>query len=172
MAEETPQEEKKSLPIKQLITMVGLLVVEAALIIGVMMFIGAEPEVATAETPLDPAIAEAEKIVEVLVLDGKLPNAKSGVAFLYSTEVYVQVRQRHSDTVRQKIDQFYNEIKADITAIWRTSEPHHFQEPKLETLTRKVYAMLNERFGLDVDSGEPVLVKCVVVMGTGFRVDR
>ena len=125
-----------------------------------------------ADVQLDPEIAEREKLVEVLVLDAKLPNSKSGVAYLYGTEVYVQVKKKHADMVGDKVQQFYNEIKADITAVWRTSDPHHFQEPKLETMTRKVNAMMQQRFGTDSEDGEPIVDKCVVVMGTGFRVDR
>ncbi|MBT8487031.1 MAG: hypothetical protein KJO43_15745, partial [Phycisphaerae bacterium] len=150
-----------------------LLVGEAAVLVGAMMFIGKDPDVAAAnDAELDPILAEQEKIVEVLVLDAKLPNAKSGVSYLYTTESYAQVKNKHSDVINEKVQQFYNEIKAEISAIWRTSEPHHFQEPKLENLTRKVHALLNERFGIDDDDGEPILTKCVIVMGTGFRVDR
>jgi len=138
-----------------------------------MMFIGREPDVALGEeVDLDPMRAEQEKTVEVLVLDGKLPNSKSGASYLYSTEVYVQVKKKHEKMVADKVQQFYNEIKADITAVWRTSDPHHFQEPRLETLTRKVNAMMQQRFGVDEGDGEPIVQKCVIVMGTGFRVDR
>jgi hypothetical protein len=85
--------------------------------------------------------------------------------------VYVQVRNRHHDRVTAELEQFRNEIKADLTAIWRTSDPRHFDEPKLESLTRKVYALMNERFGLDQETGEPVVVKAVIVMSTGLRIE-
>ena len=158
---------------KMILAVLGLLVFEAALIVGAMMIIGGEPKVAGADDSTLPEVetAEDEKIVEILVLDGKLPNAKTGITYLYDTEIYVQVRRKYADRVNSELEQFYNEIKADISAIWRTSEPQHFKEPKLENLTRKVYALLNERFGTDPDDGEPILVKCVLVMGTGFRVD-
>lgn len=159
--------------LKMMVVVAGLLVLEAALIIGAMMLMGREPAVARAsEAELDPALAEQEKIVEVLVLDAKLPNARSGVSYLYGTEIYVQVKQKSAAMVREKVEQFSNEIKAETAAIWRTSEPQHFEEPKLETLTRKMTAMLSQRFGLDPDDGEPIVTKCVIVMGTGFRVDR
>ena len=158
---------------KKVIIGVGaMLILEAVLIVGAMMMLGADPEVATATTPLDPLVAEGDKIVEVLVLDARLPNAKSGVPYLYSTEIYVQVKNKHVASVQDKVQQFYNEIKAETGAVWRTSEPHQFQEPMLETLTRKMYAMLSHRFGVDSESGEPIIVKCVIVMGTGFRVGR
>ncbi len=173
MADEQTKSSGRKLNIRMLAVVGGLLAGEAALIIGAMMMLGREPDVALAEgVDLDPMVAEQEKLVEVLVIDGKLPNSKSGVAFLYSTEVYVQVKKKHESMVADKVQQFYNEIKAEITAIWRTSDPHHFQEPKLETLTRKLNAMLQQRFGIDEEGGEPIVQKCVIVMGTGFRVDR
>ncbi|MHC5112906.1 MAG: hypothetical protein ACYTGP_00595 [Planctomycetota bacterium] len=175
MADETTTEKapRKKGGLKTAIMVAGMLIGEAALIIALMAWLGGEPDVAAAAGPLgDVPQAEDERVVEVLVLDAKLPNAKSGVAYLYSTEVYAQVKQKHADVVSGRVQQFYNEIKAEISAVWRTSDPHHFQEPKLENLTRKVNAMLNQRFGSDSETGEPVLVKTVIVMGTGFRVDR
>ncbi len=159
---------------KKVIIGVGaMLLLEAVLIVGAMMMIGGDPDVAKADdAQLDPLIAQGDRIVEVLVLDAKLPNAKSGVPYLYATEIYVQVKNKHVASVQEKVEQFYNEIKAEIGAVWRTSEPRHFQEPRLETLTRKMYAMLGHRFGADSESGEPIIAKCVIVMGTGFRVDR
>jgi hypothetical protein len=171
--EQTPEQAPRTFRKKTILAIAGMLVVEAALIIGAMIFFGHDPEVARADSDvLDPILIEENKIVEVLVLDAKLPNAKSGVAYLYSTEVYVQVRNRHSESVKATIGQFYNEIKSELTAIWRTSEPHQFQEPKLENLTRKVHAMLNQRFDVDDETGDPIVTKVVIVMGTGFRVDR
>jgi hypothetical protein len=81
------------------------------------------------------------------------------------------------EKVKAEIEQFQNEIKADITAIWRTAEPQHFQEPRLENLTRKVYALLTERFGVEKSvktegaAPLPIVSKVVIVMSTGFRVD-
>ena len=67
-------------------------------------------------------------------------------------------------------------LQVDITprtaaAIWRTADPQHFKEPRLETLTRKVTALLRDRFGSDDEAGGSIVEKCVIVMGTGFRVD-
>ena len=164
--------ESRSRPMRTVMLVSALLIMEAALIVGLMMVLGGKPDVAGAgQTLPDEAQIEDERIVEVLVLDAKLPNAKTGVTYLYDTEIYVQVKQKYAERTAQEFEQFYNEIKADITAIWRTSDPRHFQEPKLENLTRKVYALLNGRVGMDQDDGEPILIKCVIVMGTGFRVD-
>ena len=159
---------------KTAITVMVILVVEAVAIIGGMKMLGGHgPQEATAEEIHAAAqLSEDDKIVEAMVLDAQMPNNKSGVTYLYPAEIFVQVKKRHAEQVKGEIEQFQNEIKADITAIWRTAEPQHFQEPKLESLTRKVYALLNERFGLDKEHSEPIVSKVVIVMSTGFRIDN
>lgn len=158
---------------KTALMIAGLLVVEAVVIAGAMWKFmgGGEPHEASAAALQPQAVPDDEQIVETLVLDAKMPNNKSGVTYVYATEAYVQVKKRYVEKVQAEIAQFQNEIKADITAIWRTAEPQHFQEPKLESLTRKVYALLHERFGNDKQHNEPIISKVVIVMSTGFRVD-
>ena len=158
---------------KTIITIAVLLALEAVVIVGAMKMLGGGPTEASAEEVAHQVqLSEDDKIVELLVLEAQFANNKSGVTYLYPAEVYVQVKKRYSEKVKAEIEQFQNEIKAEVTAIWRTAEPQHFQEPKLENLTRKVYALLNERFGLDKDKSEPIVSKVVIVMSTGFRIDN
>lgn len=157
---------------KTMIMIVAALLVEAAVIVGAMMFLGGGPKkVSAVQVAHGDETDAGDKIVETQVLDAKLPNNKSGASYIYATEIYAQVRERHEEKVKAEIEQFQNEIKADITAIWRSAEPQYFQEPKLENLTRKVQALLNERFGMDKERNEPVVHKVVIVMSTGFRID-
>jgi flagellar basal body-associated protein FliL len=157
---------------KTMIMIMVMLALEAAVIVGAMKFLGGGPkEVSAVQVAHGEQDDAGDKIVETLVLDAKLPNNKAGASYIYATEIYAQVRQRHVDRVAGEIEQFQNEIKADITAIWRSAEPQYFQEPKLENLTRKVQALLNERFGMDKERNEPVVHKVVIVMSTGFRID-
>ncbi len=145
------------------------LVIEAVAIIGVMMFVGKPSDVQATDVELGPD-AELEKIAEVQVVDAKLPNNKLGVTYLYDTQIFVQVKRKHEGDVAAELEQFQNEITAEIVAIWRAAEPRHFQEPRLETLSRKIEALMNDRFGVDADDA-PIIQKCVIIMQTGFRVD-
>ena len=171
MPEAAEQPQKKSSPIKAIVMIAGILVVEAIVIVGAMTVLGGPSKVEASDHIGEIVNAEEEKLVEVAVLDAKLANNKSGITFIYDTEIYVQVKQKHSESVTAELEQFRNQIRAEITAIWRTSDPHHFQEPKLENLTRKIEALLSERFGVDEESGEAIIARCVIVMGTGLRVD-
>lgn len=169
----TPQTEVAQPPSakKTIILVAAILLVEAVAIVGVMMFLSGPAKVDASSIPHSMDVAGDERIVETLILNAKLPNNRAGVTFVYDTEIYVQTKQRHTARIANELEQFQNELRAEISAIWRTSEPQHFQEPTLETLTRKIHALLSGRFGMDEAAGEPIVQKCVIVMGTGFRID-
>lgn len=169
MSESAGAAQRKS-PVKTIVMIAGMLFLEAGVIIGAMLMLGA-PKVVSGAVDMPPAMIEEQKLVEVLVLDDKLPNNRSGITYLYLTEIYVQVRKKHEPVVAEELKRFQNEIRAEISAIWKTAEPRHFQEPMLENLTRKVQVLLDARFGVDHQTSEPIVVKCVIVAGTGFRVD-
>ena len=165
------QRKRRTSPLRLVLVLGGILVVEAVVIIGAMMILGGPPNVEAAEVPAVMTAPEDERIVEILVSDSKLPNNKSGMTYLYDTEIYVQVKKRYSEQVAEELQQFRNEIKSEIAAIWRTAEMRHFQEPRLESMTRRIQTMLSDRFGIDHQRDEPIISKCVIVMGMGFRID-
>jgi hypothetical protein len=166
-----PQRKRRRSPIRLIAIVGSVLVLEAVVIIGAMLMLGGPAEVGAADVAATLDTPDDERIVEILVLDGKLPNNKSGVTYLYDTEIYVQVKKRYADQVAEELQQFRNEIKSEITAVWRTADMRHFQEPRLESLTRRIQTMLSDRFGIDKQRDEPIISKCVIVMGMGFRID-
>lgn len=155
-----------------MVMIAAILLVEAIVVVGVMRFIsGPAPVDAAAIADMSEVLGD-ERIVETLVLHAKLPNARTGITYLYDVEIFVQTQEKHVLRIERELEQFSNEIRAAIGAIWRTAEPHHFHEPNLETLTRNVCNLLSDRIGLDSATSEPVIRKCVIVMGTGFRIDN
>lgn len=157
---------------KTFLLVVGIVVIEAALIVGGMMMLSGGPDQSVAATgELDPEEAELQRIVEILVLEDRLPNARRGVPFVYESKISIQVRKRHQEQVEQELAQFTNEIEAEIFDIWREADPRFFNEPGQESLRRKVRAMMQERFGNDPESGEAIVQKVVIKMGLGIRVD-
>lgn len=173
MPEETPAPEttaKKS-PVKTLILVFGIVVIEAAAIIGFFKMTEPDPVSASPDNTATLEVDELDKIVELRVIDARLPNNKAGITYLYDTQVWLQCKQRYADQVNDVLDRHRNEITAEVTAIWRTSDPRHFKEPKLENLTRKVSALIDARFGIDPELGQPFVTKSLIVMQPGFRVD-
>jgi len=163
-------EKKQGGGFKTILVVGGMLLVEAVLILGAVMMFG-QPETVQASDVMTAQADEEEKIVEVLVLDDRLPNSRQGINYVYDTEIWVHVKQKNQKDVSDELNRFRNEIKAEIMAIWRTAEPRHLQEPRMENLTRKVHALLDRRFGDDPDGESPVIQKTVIVSGPGFRID-
>ena len=165
------QEPKRKGRIKAMLPFAVVVIGEAALIIGALLLFSGPPEV-QGNPNLDPVmVPEDEKVIEQLVVDARFANTKRGLTYIYQTEIYVQVKRRHQHQVSAELEQFRNEIKAQLNTIWRTSDARHFEEPRLENLTRKVYALMNGRFGVDPETGDPIVLKVVIVMGTGMRID-
>lgn len=161
---------KKSGGMKFIIIVVLLLAIEG----GVLFFLFARgaPKQVEASEPVVVANPEDEKLVELLVLDDRLVNDRTGISYLYETEIYVKVRKKDETWVKDEIERSKNEIRAKVGGIWRTAEPTHFQEPLFETLTRRVETVLRERFDHKSTDGKSVVDRCVLVVGTGIRINR
>lgn len=143
----------------------ALLVGEAAAIVGLFAFVG-RPATTHAEAPVAEAGAEVE---EIPLFEGRLSNDRSGTAFCYDTEIYVQARKSEAERIRRDIERTRHELRAEIAAIWRSAEPAHFQEARFETLTAQLEAMLRDRFNR---AGRQGVEKVVVVAGAGIRLGR
>ena len=167
---EAAEEAPKKGGLKKIIFVAGLLIFEAVVILGAMTVLKG-PETVQADNVLPELKPEDEKTVEVLVLDDRLLNSRSGVNYLYETEIWVHVKKKHEENVADELNRFRNELKSELMAIWRTSEPRQLMEPKMENLTRKVQTLLDRRFGIEGETGEPIIQKCLIVSGPGFRVD-
>lgn len=164
----TPDASRRS-PVRTIAVVVVLLALEAVAILGLMnMF--RPPSEAMAVPEAEGLADQGAEIVEIEVLKDKLANDRSGLVYIYPAEIFVHVRARNADRVKAEIERFRNEIRADVLAIWRTAEPRHLQEPRLDHLTRRINDLLNRRFELDETSEEPVVIKSVIICGTGFRV--
>ena len=152
---------------------VVLLVLEGAVLGGVFMMMN-KPKAAEATEPVVHVDPEEEKLVEVLVLNERLSNDRSGLTYSYPTEIYVQVKKKDETWVTEEIERFKNELRADIAAVWRTAAPHHLQEPRMESMTRRVETLLRDRFDKHKEEGEneTVVQKCVIISGTGIRMNR
>ncbi len=80
-----------------------MLLLEAAVIVGLFMFSGGPSEV-KAEPGVTDLVAKGEEPAEVLILAGKFQNTKSGRSFMYDTEIYVVVKQKHLELIGERKD--------------------------------------------------------------------
>jgi flagellar basal body-associated protein FliL len=160
---------KRGLPLKTLLILLLVLLLEAAAITGAFLIAGGPAKV-QADGTVEDELASAETLVEELVVADRFPNLRRGRTYLYDTEVYVKVRRKHREQVRQSIEERQAELNAAIGTIFRKAEPSHLMEPTLATITRQIRESLNEVFGTD-DEGKPVVEKVVITKCIPFRAD-
>ena len=160
---------KKSLPIKTIIVLAGVVVVEAVAICGAFLIAG-KPADVQAQGALPDAEADANRLVEELVLEKKFQNTKTGRTYVYDTQIYVVVKQKHREQVARYIEQMQAQIASDIATIFRRAEPTHLLEPTLGTLKRMIKASLDEKIGRD-DEGHPIIQKVLITKFSQFRAD-
>ncbi len=160
---------KKGLPLMPILTVAAVLVVEAVVIVALFMFSGGPTDV-KAEPGVADEVALGERPAEALVVSGKFQNTQSGRSFMYDTEIYVVVKQRHLPEVEERIAAMQASIQRDITTIFRRAQPSHLREQELSTLTRQVKAALDEQFGKD-EQGEPIIDEVLIAKCMEFASD-
>ncbi len=162
-------EKKKGLPLKPIIAVAVVLLLEAVVIVG-LFSLGGGPGEIQAEPGVADEVALGEKPAESLVVAGKFQNTRTGRSFMYDTEIYVVVKQKNLEQVEKRKEAMHASITKDITTIFRRAEPSFLREQELATLTRQVKAVLNERFGSDND-GEPVIQEVLIAKCMEFASD-
>ena len=93
-----------------------------------------------------------------------------GAVYVYPVEIYVQVNEPDSAWWTELTDQYQNEIRAEIAALWRSADQLVLDDPKLEVMTRRVQTLLRTRFEGEANPEVPRICKVVIVPSTGFRI--
>lgn len=168
-ASEGGESPKKKLPIKMIVIILGLMVVEGAAVFLVLGKMSGPPEV-QAQGLAESASDELEQIREVLIVDDRFPNHQSGRVWLWQTEIQMQVRQKNLDYVQRVLEERAAEVKTGVAQIIRTSHHKHLTEPNLDTLNRQIEEYLSEVFEFDA-SGEPRVERVLIPKCTGFPAD-
>jgi flagellar basal body-associated protein FliL len=167
--EETPV--KKKLPVKLLIILGVVMVVEGAIFGAGYMIFGDKPPAVQAEgLDTDDKAAEFE-LVEVLLIGDKFQNTRQGAqAYLYDATIYVVVQQRHRSMIETEIEEQMARISQEVTEVFARAEPAQLNEPDRLTLKRQILDRCQDRFGDDAD-GEPYVRDVVISNWKRFSTD-
>ncbi len=139
---------RKKFPVKTMLVLGAVLLVEAAAISAAFLLTGKPAEVKAQGAAIDEA-ALAEQPVEELVVADKFQNTRSGKIFIYDTEIFIVVRRKHQDQTKEDIKAMQAALSTDIATIFRRAEPSFLTEPTLATLTRQIRAALEQRLKKD-----------------------
>lgn len=170
MAEEQQQTQapaQKGLPIKTILFVAAIMMLEAG---GVYIFIrmtGQTPQVASA-TLLEEDLSE-ETPVEVQLIAGQYTNLSTNQNWMWEVDIYLKVRRRNEEVVNKTLERRKAEIAEGVGMIIRKAQHAHLKEPELLTIQRQLGAMVNEIFGADPD-GEPRVERVIIAKCTGLPV--
>jgi flagellar basal body-associated protein FliL len=155
--------------IRTLLILMGVLVLEAAAVSALFLLAGKPADVHASGAALDQA-AMMEQPVELLAIEDRFQNTRTGRAYLYDTEIYIVVRQKHQEKIKADLESMHAQISTDVATIFRRAEPAHLLEPELSTLTRQIRAALDQRLGQD-ENGEPYVQEVLIRKCMQFRAD-
>lgn len=151
MADESPQAAaesavgaKKKLPVKTIIIVLAMLVVEAGVLIGALSMFGGPSKAAADDGVVEPS--PDELLVEIPVVHEKFNNSATGRVWLWDTEVLVQVREKDQAGIEDVLARRQAEIRTGISALVASAQHGYFTEPGRQTLTRQLTDYLREVF--------------------------
>ncbi len=162
-------EEKKKFPLKTIIVLVAVFLIEAVVIAAVFMLSGG-PEPAKAQGAEEDLKAKAQEPVEVLVVEGKFINSKSGRTYVYEAQVFVVVKRKHEEQTITDVKNMQAQIANDVRTVIARAEPAQLAEESLSTIIRHIQQQLEERLGKD-EEGNSIVQEVVIGSWTRFRAD-
>lgn len=113
--------------------------------------------------------AEREKTQELLLVEDRFQNVDSGTIWLWDTSIFVQVRNKNVDRVKEIMERRKAEIKEGVSLIFRRAEDRHLRsDPGLETVTRQLTAYVNDVFGTDKNE-LPLVERVIIPKCTGIN---
>lgn len=143
MADDTPkpasqpvEHPRKGLPLKTIIIVLAMLVVEAGVLIGAVSFFGGPSKAAADDGKVE--ASPDELLVEIPVVHERFNNSATGRVWLWDTEVLIQVREKDQAAIEDMLTRRQAEIRTGISAIMASAQHGYFTEPGRNTLTRQL----------------------------------
>ena len=184
--------------LKTAIMTLALLVAEAGLIGGGFMMFAEPARTEASATAFDAPMPVLEpELAEVLIFDDHLFNDASGIGFMYSTRVYLEIDERDKGWLEIEAQGAPGKIEAALMSIWKSASRRDLESDELGALEARVArglvseGLFDRRRGAptSIDEGEheghdggtsasvdlpdgPIIHDVIVVMELGRRVNR
>jgi len=140
-------------------------------VVGVMMLLEAvgvyavvtitSPKASMAGMEMSDEEDEAERLVEVLLVEDKFINISTGRVWQWAATVHLKLKNKNLERVESEMEKRDAEIKEGISEIIASASDRHLREPSKETVKRQLTAFVHEIFGADAD-GEPRVERIVI----------
>ncbi len=168
MAEDVKKDEQKpkqKLPLKTILVILGILLLEGATI-GIVMVVRGGPKPAEATDPIGASEQNIEKeMAEVSIAkDFTVDNYVAGRSRIIVTlEVTAKVQKANLDNLQARVTEHETEIRDTIRSLISSSQPDQLQDPKLQVIKRDILV------GIEKIVGEGLIEKILVPNWQSFR---
>lgn len=164
-----PAAKKRKLPLKTVGAVAGVMILEAAVLVGVLGITGpSKGEASEAEHSL--VDDEAEQTLEVLIAEEKFQNLQTGRVWIWDTSVYVQVKAKNAEHIEHTLERRNAEIKEGLSQIVSRAQHAQLKEPDRQTLNRQITVFLEGVFATDSD-GKSQIERVLIPKCRGFPAD-
>lgn len=148
------KKQKKKLPLKMVITLAAVFLIEAGAISALFLMFGGPKESGAVTSPDE--LALLEQVHEQQLVSGRFTNNKTGKTKIFQVEIYVGVREKNRKAVDKLLETKGKLVQARIGEIFRQAEPAQLIDPNLTTLERQIKAALDDMVGYD-KQGQPLI---------------
>lgn len=162
------EEPKKKLPLKTLIVLGVVFLIEALVISGAFLLTQPAESVAELSGAEKDELAQKESIVEVLVCEGKFNNTRRGPIYMYDVEVAIGVKRKYEEEAVADSERLVHRIKDVVRSIVAGAEPAQLNEEDLTTIKRQIREHLEQFFGKD-DEGNSVIESIMITKWNSYR---
>lgn len=161
---------KKRFPLKTLLMLVGVLLMEVITVVVAFSLAGGPEPVSADRTGASTLVDDGNKEVEELVIQDRFANSRRGDVYLYDAEIFVVVQKKHQEKVKTDLKSMSAQVHSDILTIFRRADPSFMHEDELQTLSRQIKSALDARLGVDAD-GQPIVRRVLMTRCTEYRID-
>lgn len=164
---------KKGLPLKMIIVVAVLMLVEGAAVFFVVGMMGGPKKSEAATDTKHLEHDESEQTTEIRLFekdDERFQNLTSGRVWVWNISTYVQVKNKNTERVETVLEQRKAEIKEGISQIISRAQIAQLKEPERQSLNRQISAFLEKIVGMDPD-GKPLIERVLIPTCNGFPSD-
>lgn len=161
---------RKGLPLKTLIVVAALMLVEGVGLFFVLGSLGGPKASSAATDSKHLAHDESEETEEVRLLekeDERFQNLASGQVWVWNVSIYLQVKTKNTERVERVLEGRKAEIKEGLSQIIGRSQIAQLKEPERQTLNRQVAVLLDKIMGQDSE-GKPLIERILIPTCSGY----
>lgn len=160
---------KKKLPIKTLIVILAVMVVEGAALVVVLGMLGPKQSQAQIE-PKHLEDDESEQTQEIELVSEKFQNLTTGRVWIWDVEIYVQVKNKNAEAVEQILTRRKAEINEQVNQVFSRAQHAQLKEPERQTILRQITALMEKI--VPGQDGKPLIERIIIPRCRGFPTDR